>query len=197
MALTNKPDLVLWDSHPLALGATPKQVFIDGISQLEDPILIDKPEAFQKVPQVPNFDEEAQRAIEYEGLPPLLPTKAAEDIVLFTGVKSVLTSTDESAEETFYDVDDDSVVVVVNGSIACIGDSGACASFASSTKPRIVDLKGGSIQPGLSTFGAPLGLQEIDQEPVRALILFVGGFRLCHLPVHGRRGTSPSRIFLS
>lgn len=30
-------DLVLWDSHPLALGATPLQVFIDGIPQLRKP----------------------------------------------------------------------------------------------------------------------------------------------------------------
>ncbi|KAN0081191.1 hypothetical protein V8E55_008815 [Tylopilus felleus] len=28
-------DLAIWDSHPLALGATPVQVFIDGIPQLE------------------------------------------------------------------------------------------------------------------------------------------------------------------
>ncbi|KAI0710537.1 hypothetical protein C8Q76DRAFT_858520 [Earliella scabrosa] len=27
-------DIVLWDSHPLALGATPQQVWIDGVAQI-------------------------------------------------------------------------------------------------------------------------------------------------------------------
>lgn len=30
-------DVVLWDSHPLRLGATPTHVYIDGISQLAEP----------------------------------------------------------------------------------------------------------------------------------------------------------------
>ena len=30
-------DIVIWDSHPLALGATPRQIYIDGAHQLENP----------------------------------------------------------------------------------------------------------------------------------------------------------------
>ncbi|KAJ8496327.1 hypothetical protein ONZ45_g12505 [Pleurotus djamor] len=58
-------DLVLWDSHPLALGATPIQVFIDGIPQLDNPFNVQKPASFQHSPKVPNFDDEAEAAIHY------------------------------------------------------------------------------------------------------------------------------------
>ena len=44
-------DVVLWDSHPLQLGATPKQVWIDGIQQLEHPVVADKGEKLQEAPK--------------------------------------------------------------------------------------------------------------------------------------------------
>ncbi|KAH8116655.1 composite domain of metallo-dependent hydrolase [Phellopilus nigrolimitatus] len=58
-------DLVVWDSHPLALGATPKQ----------------------KVPKTPNFDDEAADAVKYDGLPPLAPEKSIAGTVVFLNVK--------------------------------------------------------------------------------------------------------------
>ena len=39
-------DIVIWDWHPLALGATPRQVYIDGIPQLEKPQELNKPPKF-------------------------------------------------------------------------------------------------------------------------------------------------------
>ncbi|KAF8825834.1 hypothetical protein HHX47_DHR6000507 [Lentinula edodes] len=57
-------DLVVWDSHPLAIGATPVQVFMDGIAQLEDPVVIEKPDKSQDAPKIPNYDEEAREAVE-------------------------------------------------------------------------------------------------------------------------------------
>ena len=56
-------DLVIWDSHPLSLGATPKQVIIDGIPQLPTPYIVEKPDAFQVAPKVPNFDKEAKETV--------------------------------------------------------------------------------------------------------------------------------------
>ena len=56
-------DLVVWDSHPLALGATPKQVYIDGIPQLKNAYNVEKSRAFQVTPQVPNYDQEAEDAV--------------------------------------------------------------------------------------------------------------------------------------
>jgi hypothetical protein len=159
--LTNGSDLVIWDSHPLALGATPAQVFIDGIPQLESPHVVEKPKTFQHAPSVPNFDKEAQEAVEYDGLPPLEPTAVKIRPIVFVNVKSVLTPDDEGVHELFSATGGGTLgtVVAENGHITCVG---VCSTdFADAT---IIDLEAGSISPGLVTFGSPLGLQHIEAE---------------------------------
>ncbi|KAN0129749.1 carbohydrate esterase family 9 protein [Lactarius tabidus] len=160
-------DLVVWDSHPLALGATPAQVFIDGIPQLDAPHVVSKPAAFQDLPKVPNFDREAEEAVAFEGLPPLLPERASTNIVLFTGVRSViLPGQDNLAEVYSAQGDEAGVVGVKNGEIICYGAEVACSfdDLADGERVRVVDLQGGAISPGLLTYGSPLGLQEIEAE---------------------------------
>ena len=56
-------DIVIWDSHPLALGATPIQVIIDGIPQLSTKFVVEKPESFQVAPKAPNFDKESNQTV--------------------------------------------------------------------------------------------------------------------------------------
>ena len=61
------------------------------------------------------------------------------------------------------------VVLVRNGSIICTGVNAACitslrAFEVSEQDIPVVDLKGGSIMPGLTTFGAPVGVEEIQSE---------------------------------
>ena len=73
---SNRADIVLWDSHPLALGATPQQVWIDGIAQLghaspvpppsAPPVLVGPPKqgpAFAEAPPVPTWDAERAEAV--------------------------------------------------------------------------------------------------------------------------------------
>lgn len=163
-------DLVIWDSHPLSLGATPSQVFIDGIPQLASPYVIRKPTSFQKSPKVPKFDKEASEAVKYEGLPPLLPRKSTTDTTIFTNVKSLYLKTDEVVRQTFQLTQDETafgVVVISNGSMVCSGAQQICLKSIAvdDSDVTFVDLEGGSIQPGFVSFGSPLGLQHIDQEP--------------------------------
>ncbi|KAF8973201.1 carbohydrate esterase family 9 protein [Flammula alnicola] len=162
-------DLVVWDSHPLALGATPMQVFIDGIPQLESPYAVVKPDSFQNSPRVPNFDDEAQKAITYEGLPPLVPKKSPlNTTVIFKNVRTihqfnegVVEQIDMPQGEAIF-----ATVVTRNGSIICYGSEEKCsASTLQEPNASVIDLDGGSISPGLVSFGSPLGLQSIDQEP--------------------------------
>ncbi|KAI0930402.1 hypothetical protein AcV5_007126 [Taiwanofungus camphoratus] len=158
-------DLVVWDSHPLALGATPRQVFIDGIPQLESPHTITKPAVFQQKPKVPNFDKEAADAVKYEGLPPLEPKKAETDVVLFINVKNVFAIVSGAVQEVYTAQGVDSgVVVVVNGSISCSGTYASCVTPPLMANTHVIDAKGGSISPGLATFGSQLGLEEISAE---------------------------------
>ena len=160
----------MFDSHPLALGATPKQVYIDGIPQLESPFIIQKPRKLQEAPKVPNFDKEAKDAIKYEGLPPLLTKKnRLMGDVLFKNVKDVympvlseIRHSQLSQEMVDGEVFPPSVLVQ-KGQITCMG---SCAQevMALTENVTTIDLEGGALSPGLVSFGAPLGLEEIQQE---------------------------------
>ena len=162
-------DIALWDSHPLALGATPKQVFIDGIAQLKHPFSFEKPETFQRPPRTPNFDSEAEDAVKYDGLPPLAPVKSLKKRVVFTNVSSLTVRSEESRDgllDTLSNIRGESGHVVVdNGTITCAGSQSSCASVLSEHPSyETVDLKGGSIFPSLVSYGSPLGMEEISAE---------------------------------
>ncbi|KAJ7600764.1 carbohydrate esterase family 9 protein [Mycena floridula] len=159
-------DIVLWDSHPLNVGATPVQVFIDGIAQLSEPYYSVKPEALQSSPKTPNFDKEANQTLEYDGLPPLevKPETAIDGKIVFTNLGSMYLRTAEgqAVEQVFTcETANNLVVVVQNGSIVC---SGSCAESQMDATKRI-DLEGGSIAPAFVSYGSSLGLSEIDSEP--------------------------------
>ncbi|KAJ7061796.1 hypothetical protein C8F01DRAFT_1369248 [Mycena amicta] len=189
-------DLVIWDSHPLALGATPAQVFIDGIPQLlsADGGLVlktKKPEAFQRVPQTPDWEREVKEVVEWEGLPPLglgrsevkgkeQEEEGKEGTVVFVGVadawiRSRTGSVSTGIRSLVHDADADAdgtknlTVVIHAGKVVCAGlaSSSACASFLhpSSSSITTIDLQGGVLFPGLTTFGSDLGLSEILLEP--------------------------------
>ncbi|EIW82933.1 composite domain of metallo-dependent hydrolase [Coniophora puteana RWD-64-598 SS2] len=159
-------DLVLWDSHPLNLGATPQQVWIDGIAQLDDPHVSLKTSQLQHAPQTPNFDKQAAEAVKFEGLQPLSPARTTAETVVFTNVGSVFVRNGGRIEEMIGLTDaEPGVVVVRKGSIVCQGSHITCASStAAVAAAEWLDLKGGSISPGLTSFGSPLGLQEIQGE---------------------------------
>ncbi|KAG8714759.1 hypothetical protein FRC08_011480 [Ceratobasidium sp. 394] len=157
-------DIVVWDSHPLTLGATPQQLYIDGISQLSDPVVVSKPSTFQRVPSVPDWGNAPKVAVEYEGLPPLLPEKKASEVVVFERVSEVWNH--EAGELKQSNLEDGGVVVVTNGKITCVGSSSRCTtrSLLASERTRVVDLAYGTLSPGFISYGAPLGLEEIQAE---------------------------------
>ncbi|KAF8523832.1 hypothetical protein JB92DRAFT_3140680 [Gautieria morchelliformis] len=160
-------DIVIWDSHPLALGATPKQVYIDGIPQFMTPHLSPKPDTFQTVPKTPNFDREAKEAVEYEGLPPLFPHDGGD--VIFTNVKSIWSDVGDGLAEAFNEdeAETSSSVFVRGGKVECIANQGvstSCMPSELSGKVEAIDLEGGMLSPGLTTFGSPIGTVEIRLE---------------------------------
>lgn len=157
-------DIVIWDSHPLALGATPIQVLIDGIPQLPSSIVVEKPHNFQLTPKVPNFGDEAEKAVKYDGLPPLEPNQPDwTEYTCFTNVSSIYSVHDGVMRST--QLQFPGSVVVHGGSVLC---SGSCSDFLRTAEEGVVtfvDLEGGSISPGLVSFGSRLGLQTIFEEP--------------------------------
>ncbi|KAJ7607296.1 hypothetical protein DFH06DRAFT_1380161 [Mycena polygramma] len=146
-------DLVIWDSHPLALGATPVQVYIDGIPQLESPALLSKPHAFQEVPRTPRWEEEIAQTIRYEGLPPL-EGRTESGRVLFVNVSRVWSRNGAGMGKGTHE----------EAPGACLSRAEPCAVLTQLSTPCVVDLKGGELAPGLTTFGSDLGLSEIMLE---------------------------------
>ncbi|KAH7885714.1 hypothetical protein F5I97DRAFT_1874828 [Phlebopus sp. FC_14] len=157
-------DIVLWDSHPLALGATPLQVFIDGIPQLETPFTTKKFEP-QTAPTTPNFDTEAKDALANVGLPPLEPYTMTSGGILFHNVSSMWRRDGSGVHPVFltHSVEDEGVVLVENGEVKCTGSMASCASYAAEGL-RVINLEGGSIAPALVSAGSAIGLQEIAME---------------------------------
>jgi len=161
----------VFDSHPLALGATPKQVYIDGIPQLKSPFSVQKPKDLQKAPKVPNFDKEAEDAIKYEGLPPLLTEKnRLTGDVLFKNIKNVYMPVRSKIDHSrlfsvvFGGEKAPPSVLVQKGRITCMGWCAQEEVMARTENVTIIDLEGGALSPGLVSFGAPLGMEEIQQE---------------------------------
>ncbi|KAI9060293.1 composite domain of metallo-dependent hydrolase [Trametes sanguinea] len=166
-------DVVLWDSHPLSLGATPTQVFIDGIPQLSEPNLAPKPARHQNAPNTPDFTREAALAVRYEGLPPLAPARQT-GMVTFTNMSSYWTRSNDRTQNSVVDIfrREDSaeetaqagrVVVVSDGRVLCAGSTASCATSLSDASTAI-DLQGGAVQPALVNYGSALGLGEIALE---------------------------------
>lgn len=140
-------DVVIWDSSPLALGATPTRVFIDGIAQLDNPYTVQKPEWVQNIPEVPDFDQEAKDAVKYDGLPPLEMKKATVDVVVFSNVHSIYLRRGAKIEKVFLtsNADTPGFVVVERGELKCYGAEHECSLAQYGTNIQRVDLKGGSI----------------------------------------------------
>ena len=155
-------DIAVWDSHPLTLGATPTHVFIDGISQITNPVNKKKP-GFQTSPVTPNFDEEARNAIDYVGLPPLEP-KDIQNNVIFRNASSIWTRGSAGAELVYSASDpSDEAVLVFNGTIVCAGSGTKCLQGGYDDY-TVIDLQRGSVMPALTSVGTALGLQEIALE---------------------------------
>lgn len=158
-------DLVIWDSHPLAIGATPTQVWIDGISQLQNPCVYAKPLDSQTAPSTPSFDEEAAAAVKYDGLPPLSTTSPTTNVVVFTNVGSVFRKIGTEVQQVFSASSAGlGVAIVKAGELICYGVHTACLDHSTSNDAEWSDLDGGSICPALMSYGSPLGLEEIHDE---------------------------------
>jgi hypothetical protein len=169
-------DVVLWDSHPLHIGATPQHVWIDGQMQIPvSPktgekggyIVVGKgkeAQEWREVPPVPNWDKERKRAIEWEGLPPLEGIEDSSKVV-FTNVREVWSRGADGLVKSL-DAGEGGlgVVLVEHGKITCAGTAATCVPAADTRSYGFVNLRGGSISPGLMTFGSPLGLEEIAGE---------------------------------
>ncbi|KAI0029653.1 hypothetical protein K488DRAFT_88507 [Vararia minispora EC-137] len=153
-------DVVVWDRYPLALGATPQQVFIDGIPQLVDT----NPRSgslSQQPPKVPNYDLEAYDALKREGEPTLDTVSTITGRTIFTNVSNVWTRNNAGVSNIYNKFP---CVIVEGGHIIEGATHEDCVSLATQSVDAVVDLNGGSIAPAIVAAGTSIGLQEIAGE---------------------------------
>lgn len=162
-------DAVVWDSNPLSLGATPVQTYIDGIPQIEKSFTIVKSDEAQKMPKTRDVSKEAAETMKYRGDPPLEAKHSAKNII-FQGVSAVFLKRDGQSIHEVQLVKEgeisqlaESRVIVTDGEITCTGTD--CATPASGDYESI-DLDGGVITTGLTSYGSYMGLMQIRQERV-------------------------------
>lgn len=139
-------DVVVWDSDPLAVGATPVQVWIDGTPQFEHPVELQKTSSKPLVPQI-----DLQTAKDN--------VTNIQDIVL-SGVSRVIIP----GLEQNLGPRGDSNVIVRNSTIVCAGECKDELSTAQADKIETLHLRDGHIVPALTAFGSSLGLVEIAGE---------------------------------
>lgn len=120
---------------------------------------------WRKLPETPNWDKERNESLRWDGLPPLEGRKV-DGKVIFTNVREVWRRTEDGGVENTFSVGkreglEMATVIVEGGKVTCVGMG--CSDFASDYV-ALLDLQGGTLTPGLMTYGSPLGLEEIASE---------------------------------
>ena len=128
---------------------------------------------------MPNFDSETADALAYDGLQPLEPHKRVHGTVVFTNVSAVYMRAQggrrngSGVARVFPDEAHTShagasaLAVAREGRVVCVGGpKSACFQdavlLADAGDVEVVDLEGGALSPGVTTFGSELGLDEIQ-----------------------------------
>ncbi|CAJ2509341.1 Uu.00g143670.m01.CDS01 [Anthostomella pinea] len=140
-------DIVVWDSDPMSVGATPVQIWIDGTAQFKDPVELKKP---YEAPVI---------AVKEASVPVEEPTIDGD--VIFTGVAKSFISDRSSQEAT---EGQNSTVAISNGKITCIGTCAAELQSAATSGVKVIALKNGYLTKPFTVFGSTIGLNAIDAE---------------------------------
>ena len=151
-------DLVVWSSHPLSVGATPLQVYVDGRETLDEDLSREHLSNLLSRSST-NIPRPQQQAVLSEDLrrevcDPIMQSSS----VVVTGIKkSFLNSQQAQAEHTT-----DMTLVLKDGEISCFGSRESCA-VVDDDLPHI-HLQNGRVLPGLIAVTTGLGLEEIPSE---------------------------------
>ena len=166
-------DIVVWDAHPLSVGATPRQVFIDGVATL-DPLRV-KEAMDDRAPET--TAEARRRRNEEPRMRATIAEDAKQDVCKRAGEKNqrfVVTGIHSSFLDRYPELasvanenqarGENMTLVISGGRVDCLGSSSACRSqiAAATTSGAVkISLSDGYLAPGLTAVTATLGLQEI------------------------------------
>lgn len=168
-------DIVVWDDHPLNRGATPLQVFIDGIPQLNDTMvekstgsswyspLAEGPSS-QVMPQVKYEPDDKTRRDKCQGM------KNASGNMIISGIRRTFAlDYPELASEQVAAGTGSLQLILENGRLVCAGTPATCresrARIEATTGSTHLRLTNGHVAPGLSALTNALGVREIATDP--------------------------------
>ncbi|CAG8947989.1 unnamed protein product [Penicillium salamii] len=153
-------DLVIWNDHPLQVGATPIQVFIDGRPALKGKTYsgdlsdessgVGKPKSPESRPSLA-IDQKQDTCAKIQ---------RPGSRIVFTGIQKVLIDTDKPETTGTKDL----VMLIENGEVKCLDEKTTCVSAETQGNTVQVELKNGHVLPGLVAFGNKLGIQSIPSE---------------------------------
>lgn len=169
-------DLVVWDSHPLSVGAAPRQVYIDGVATL-DPVKV--AESFAHVVR----GADAGRGDGPPSVRAVLPAREREafceasrrpDRVLwFTGLSRTFMDDVPALRSLMlgkqFTDNEELHLVIDNGEVVCLGTADSCGGIGSLYQRQDdifrVNLTSGHVTRGLTTVTSALGLAEVSLDP--------------------------------
>ncbi|GAQ45731.1 hypothetical protein AtubIFM55763_004841 [Aspergillus tubingensis] len=145
-------DIVIWDSHPLQVGATAVEVFIDGRALLQKGDTAEESLAagfddLQRVPETRPVVDVDQRI-----------NVCSKPRLVFTGIQKALIGSPHLDQ-----VAEDLVLVLEDNKVSCLGAKQTCIRGEDDGVTEVA-LKNGYITPGLIAFGNDLGIQAISSE---------------------------------
>lgn len=172
-------DIVVWDSHPLSVGATPKQVFIDGVATL-DPAKVEASSAHVAAAQ----GADAHRGAGKPTMRATIDREQREQLCSGfhdQGRGFVISGITRSFLEEFPDfltasttggaqpAGENLTMVIADGKVACLGAGADCRTAATKLRDdrevTSIQLENGHLSRGLVAVTSTLGIAEIATVP--------------------------------
>ena len=148
-------DIVVFDSHPLSIGATPLQVYVDGRATLDDEKV---KESLSKV-----VTEKLQEQPAPQMRAKLEPTIREETCKMVAEGKTVITGITKSHLQDDHTTSSGNLTLVLDkGKTVCFDTAENCLSHASDGFS--IALQNGHVLPGLTAAVTHVGMAEIDME---------------------------------
>lgn len=152
-------DLVVWDSHPLLVGATALQVYIDGKATLDPKKVEESLSNVQAASSKELVTPKMRTTVSAEAKEELCSKiEKAESKFTVTGIKNSFLKGHPTAATAA----DSLTMVVDSGKIVCFDSTANCASISADSP--VISLKNGHVLPGLTAVSVQLGLAEVTTD---------------------------------
>ncbi|PTB56681.1 hypothetical protein M431DRAFT_80456 [Trichoderma harzianum CBS 226.95] len=165
-------DIVVWDSHPLSIGATPLQVFVDGQAQLDESQVKQSMDMTFTAARTGDENDSIKPQMRYEISDEQREStcsqayEAGQSFVIDGIQKAFVDNYPELAASLAQADDEPLKLIVEDGEISCFGSGDTCAEARSKLEQKgkkalHLSLQNGHVLPGLTAVTRALGMSEI------------------------------------